>query len=67
MMPAAESLARELLAQVQHLRDLYGDPTVVPFGRCRAREKMFATADKLEAALKAPLTIQPWNDGGHVA
>lgn len=67
MTHAIDQSARELLASIAHLKALYADPAVVPFGRCRARNKVFDLAEKLEAALTAPITITPWKDGGHVA
>jgi hypothetical protein len=57
---AIDQTARDLLASIAHLKALYADPAVVPFGRCRARDKVFALAEKLESALSEPVRIKPW-------
>lgn len=68
MTPAADRAARDMLAQALHLKALHADPLVVPMGRGRAREKLFAIAERFEAELARPISevIKPysrWNDG----
>jgi len=60
MTPKIDRLTRELIASVANLKALYGDATVVPFARGRARDKVFAASDRLEVEMAAPLQIDPW-------
>ena len=64
MTPAIHHITSELLAAVAHLRALHSDATVVPFGRCRARERVFALADKLNTERAKPMSevIAPWTE-----
>lgn len=62
MTPAIHHITSELLAAVAHLQALHSEATVVPFGRCRARERVFALADKLNTERARPMTdvIASW-------
>jgi hypothetical protein len=53
-------LTRELIAAVANLKALYGDPTVIPFNRARAREKVVTASERLEAEMAKPITVTPW-------
>ena len=57
-------LTRELIAAVANLKALYGDPTVIPFNRARAREKVVTASERLEAEMARPMTevIAPWTE-----
>ena len=60
MTPTIDRLTRELIASVANLKGLYADPTVAPFGRARAREKVITASERLEAEMAAPVKIAPW-------
>ena len=55
-----DRLTRELIATIADLKALYGDPAVIPFNRARARGKVIAASDRLEAEMAAPLKVSPW-------
>lgn len=61
--PAIHRLTDELLAAIAQQRALHDDATVIPFGRCRARKKVFDLADALVAERAKPMTevIAPWS------
>jgi hypothetical protein len=60
MTPTIDRLTRELIASVANLRALYGNATVVPFNRGRARDKVFAASDRLAAELSREFKISAW-------
>lgn len=64
MTPEAYDIQAELLAAISQLKALHDDPAVIPFGRCRARNKVFDLADRLKAAKAKPMTevVAPWTD-----
>lgn len=67
MLPSASDAAHDLLAKVEALRQAYEAGTVIPFGRARAREKLFAAADRLKAEFAKPVReviapYSPWKD-----
>lgn len=51
---------RDLIASIASLKALYGDPTVIPFNRARAREKVFAASERLADEMAKPISITPW-------
>jgi hypothetical protein len=55
-----DRLTRDLIASVANLKAMYADPTVAPFGRGRAREKVIAASERLEAEMAKPITVTPW-------
>lgn len=60
MTPTIDRLTRELIASVASLKALYGDSAVIPFNRGRAREKVIAASERLQAEMAAPVRIMPW-------
>jgi len=56
-----DRLTRELIASVASLKAMYADASVAPFGRARARDKVFAASDRLEAEMAKPISITPWS------
>lgn len=62
MTPAIHNITSELLVAVAHLQALHSDATVIPWGRCWARERVFALADKLNTERARPMTdvIASW-------
>lgn len=63
MSPTAYRYLDELLAAIAQQRALHEDAAVIPFGRCRARQKVFDLAEKLAAEKARPMTevIAPWS------
>lgn len=63
MIPSAEDAARDLLAKVQAYGDLFGDPTVISYGRARARERMLRAADRFASLVDVPVAavMRPWS------
>ena len=66
MTPAALRYVDELLLAVDALKTLHSDATVIPFGRCRARDRVFAIAERLKVEKAVPLAstvkpYSPWN------
>lgn len=61
--PAIHRLTDELLAAIAQQKALHDDATVIPFGRCRARKRVFDLADALAAEKAKPMTevIAPWS------
>jgi len=55
-----DRLTRDMIASVANLKAMYADSTVAPFGRGRAREKVIAASDRLEAEMAKPITVTPW-------
>lgn len=66
MTPEAYDIQAELLAAISQLKALHDDPAVIPFGRCRARNKVFDLADRLRTAKAKPMSevIVPWTPFG---
>lgn len=56
MTPEAHDILAELQAAIAQLKALHDDPAVIPFGRCRARNKVFDLADRLAVAKARPMT-----------
>lgn len=70
MNPTAYRYLDELLAAIAQQRALHEDAAVIPFGRCRARQKVFDIAEKLAVEKAKPMSevIAPWsywNRSGH--
>ena len=71
MSPEAYRILDELLADIAQLKALYSDPAVIPWGRGRARDRVFAVADKLRVEKAKPMAKvikksepwSPWNGG----
>lgn len=67
MTPSAHIILDELLAAIAQQRALHDDASVIPFGRCRARKKVFDLAEKLTAEKAKPFDQVakawdgPWN------
>lgn len=66
MTPNALRYVDELLAAIAQQKALHSDATVIPFGRCRARDRVFAIAEKLAAEKARPMSeviapYAPWN------
>lgn len=70
MTPVALHSIDELLTAIDHLKALHSDATVIPFGRCRARDRVFAIAERLKAEKAAPAASKAvpfgWRNMGEV-